>query len=161
VGKEIFKIFDFPVESNSKPTDETLPLPSNIENNLKELIASLEENNISSTFLLLPCIVSEDDRKLFNTVKAILDEHEIPYLDLLDKADEIGLDYSHDFYDKKHLNVYGMEKSTHFLAKYLKETYDLPDHRGDANYANWDAAYDVYISQMNKFTSPGAVRSGP
>jgi hypothetical protein len=151
VGKEIFDVYDFPVEKLSKPTDKTAPLPESIEKNLDDLLAYLKESDTEATFLLLPCLASEHDRELFNTVEATLDKNGFPYLDLLDSAAEMGLDYKTDFYDKKHLNVYGMDKSTRFLSEYLIGKYGLEDHRGDPKYAVWDAAYDEYVSQMKNY----------
>jgi hypothetical protein len=151
VGPEIFDVYDFPVGKLSKPTDKTAPLPENIEKNLRDLIAYLKESGTEATFLLLPCMASTSDRELLNTVKTILGENGLSYLDLLDKAAEMGIDYKADFYDKKHLNVYGMDKSTRFLSEYLIAEYGLEDHRGDPRYAIWDTAYDEYVSQMKSY----------
>ncbi len=58
--------------------------------------------------------------------------HDLVYINLLDYADQIGIDWSTDTYDTGlHLNVYGAEKLSDFFGQYLSETLSLPDHRND------------------------------
>ena len=59
-------------------------------------------------------------------------------------AETLELDWSKDYYDPRHVNMLGSEKYTKYLADYLQEHYDLPDHRGDADYESWDEAYEFY-----------------
>ena len=55
------------------------------------------------------------------------------YLNMVDKADEIGLDYTTDTFDYgQHLNVDGAEKTAVYLGNILKDQYRLTDHRGDS-----------------------------
>ena len=64
-----------------------------------------------------------------------------------------NIDYSHDFYDYGHLNVYGATKYTLYFSKYLKERYDLPDHRDDQKYKSWDEEYESFKGQYKKLTN--------
>lgn len=105
-----------------------------------------EENGI---FLILykapidyPTWYPEWDRQ----VEAFADEHEIPYLNLKGKNEEIGLDMSTDTYDAGlHLNIYGAEKLSTYLGKYLKDNYDLTDYREDKAQAEiWKGKCDDY-----------------
>ncbi len=49
-----------------------------------------------------------------------------------------------DFSDRGHLNVVGAEKLAQVLGVRLRETYGLPDRRGDATYAGWDRDLELY-----------------
>ena len=61
-------------------------------------------------------------------------EHNIPYLNFLDKIDEVGLDFSQDTYDGGlHLNLSGAEKLTRWFGRWLMENCDLPDHGDDTD----------------------------
>ena len=61
-------------------------------------------------------------------------EHNIPYLNFLDKIDEVGLDFSQDTYDGGlHLNLSGAEKLTRWCGRWLMENCDLPDHGDDTD----------------------------
>ena len=42
---------------------------------------------------------------------------------------------------------------TSYLGGYLKETYDLPDHRGDAEYDSWDKCLRKYHEQIDVLTA--------
>ena len=57
----------------------------------------------------------------------------IPYINFLDKIEEVRLDFTQDTYDGGlHLNLSGAEKLTHWFGQWLAENYDLPDHSTDA-----------------------------
>lgn len=89
--------------------------------------------------------------------------------DMNKKADEIGLDYKTDFSDEYHLNVYGAEKLSSYVASVLAEQEKLPDHRGEASYefmTDYSRAYRIglqeeilaatddvedYFAQLNNF----------
>lgn len=78
------------------------------------------------------------DQPFYNTVALIAEEYGVPFLDMNQYDEEIGLT-SADFYtDNWHLNIEGARKCTAFLGDYLMEHYALLDHRGDEDYASWD-----------------------
>ena len=49
-----------------------------------------------------------------------------------------------------HVNVVGAQKVTAFLEDWLEENYDLPDRRGDAAYASYDAAYGNWLAYQEE-----------
>ena len=63
---------------------------------------------------------------------------------------ELGLDHTTDFYNKTHCNYLGAEKYTSYLASYLKDTYNLTDHRGDDTYQQWVDGYEDYQDFVSK-----------
>ena len=78
------------------------------------------------------------NQPFYNTVSLIAEEYEVPYLDMNQYDEEIGLTSADFSTDNGHLNVEGARKCTAFLGDYLMEHYTLLDHRGDADYASWD-----------------------
>ena len=64
-------------------------------------------------------------------------EKGIPFLNMNYYLDEIGIDGDTDFGTSRHLSVNGARKATMFLGNYLKENYELVDHRGDEMYAEY------------------------
>ena len=57
--------------------------------------------------------------------------------------EDIGLDWNTDTKDGgDHMNSAGAEKVSAYLADYLKDNYELTDHRGDKDYAEWDRDYN-------------------
>ena len=81
-------------------------------------------------------------------VEDYAEEHDLPYLNFLELADEIGIDYSKDTYDAGlHMNLTGAEKLSMYLGRYLREEAGLEDRRGEAKLrAVWEekaAAYEA------------------
>lgn len=52
---------------------------------------------------------------------------------------EMGLDPEMDFKDANHVSYSGAQKFTDYMTDYLTSHYDLPDHRGEADYAFWQS----------------------
>lgn len=79
-------------------------------------------------------------------------EEGIEYIDLNQRADEIGIDWENDTNDGgDHMNLYGATKVTGYLGEYLSAKGDLTDHRGDAGYRDWEeelVAYDQLVIDM-------------
>lgn len=69
------------------------------------------------------------------------------YLNANEYYDEMNLDFSTDFYNKNHVNLFGAKKYTEFLEKYISQNYNLENHKGDPAYASWDEAYQEFQKQ--------------
>lgn len=83
-------------------------------------------------------------------IKAYAEKHRLHFYNLLDEADEIGIDYQQDTYDSGlHLNLSGATKLSRCFARTLAENHSLPDRRNDPQIAPlYDqklAAYDAAI----------------
>jgi len=93
-------------------------------------------------------------------------EHDLAYLNALDKIDEIGLDYALDTYDAGlHLNRQGAEKMARHLGGFLKENCPaLEDRRGDALYgSDWAVKcrqyYNMQAAQEKEIAGTGEVKT--
>lgn len=96
-------------------------------------------------FFAAPTIVSYDEQGQINAVAEYAKERGIDFFDFNRMAEELEIDYSTDFVDNYHLNAFGADKLTKYLANYLEENYDLADHRGDEAYKQWDDSYTRHI----------------
>ena len=77
--------------------------------------------------------------KLHNGAQAFADEMGLTYLDLNMHLDEMGFDWSHDTMDHgNHLNVFGADKVSKYLANYMRENLELTDHRSDDAFSAWN-----------------------
>ena len=55
------------------------------------------------------------------------------------------VDFDTDCYDSdSHLNSSGARKITRFLGQYIRQHYNMPDHRIDSSYASWHKDYQQY-----------------
>ena len=57
---------------------------------------------------------------------------------------ELGFDFKTDMANIGHLNIFGSNKVTLNLGKYLKSNYKLTDHRNDEKYKKWNSDYILY-----------------
>lgn len=65
---------------------------------------------------------------------------------------DFGLNWNEDTKDGGvHMNVLGALKLTDYLTKYLKDNYDLPDHRNEKEYEYWNLDYEVYKKELDNF----------
>ena len=74
-----------------------------------------------------------------NAVGEIAQRYGFEYLNLDRCIDDIGLDYTEDFYNPEHLSVYGQIKFTDYISNIITERYGLvPMAQSEANAARWE-----------------------
>lgn len=125
---------------------------------LLKIINLCQENDIKILFVNLPSYATgktnhgdgEELQRIWNAFYYFAEEQGVDYINCLHELDTIGIDFSTDFFDWRHLNLSGKQKVTKFLGEYITENYDIPDHRGDADYAQWNKDYKKYINYINK-----------
>lgn len=111
---------------------------------LDELLNYCDKEELSVLFIVCPYIITKSDWEIFNTCADIIQERGYDFVNFNCHYDEIGFDFETDFFDVNHINYLGAEKYTEYLLNYLSDNYDLPDHRGDIQYAKWDEDYEAY-----------------
>ncbi len=127
------------------------PVPAEQEAYLRELIALLREKGRDALFLVSPYGESQEEQEMFNYMGEIIRAEGCSFLNMNDHYEEIGIVFEEDFADYgSHTNAVGAEKCTEFLKKYLQAHYSLPDHRGDAAYASWDASYLLWKERQSE-----------
>lgn len=65
-----------------------------------------------------------------NAVANLSEKYGVPYLNIMDCKEEIGLDYSVDLFDATHFNLSGAIKWTNYLGNYITEKYDFSKSNG-------------------------------
>jgi len=119
---------------NDNPTSTAI-------NYLKKISDLCKEHNVPLLLVNLPSPKNWNGA-CHEHMQKIADENGYNYIDFNEYSDEIGLDWNKDTFDKgDHLNFEGSVKVSNYLGKYLKEHYDLADHRQDQNYSEWDELY--------------------
>jgi hypothetical protein len=94
-----------------------------------------------------PAKLDKNSPGMFNTVSEIAKENNIPFIDYNKKINELGFDFKADMANADHMNVWGSEKVSSLLGKYLTENYNLSDHRNDTKYAEWNSDYNYYVQE--------------
>ena len=83
-----------------------------------------------------------------NYIAGLAAEYDIPFINYNLLDEETGF-VPRDFYiDNGHLNTNGARKQSAYLGQYLKEHYDLTDHKGNPYYSSWD---EFAIQQQNLY----------
>ena len=116
---------------------------------LENLIQYIKEEKLNVIFVVPKRYFDTDLNEKINDAIRIIEENKLKVFNF-NKIDEI--DNNTDFYDKWHVNVYGATKSTMILSKYLKENYDLPNHKGDIAYKSWEEEYTRFKEDYKEYT---------
>ena len=86
-----------------------------------------------------------------NFIQQYADAHGIDFLDMNIPNDRYQADFARDFQDKaNHYNVYGAEKATRYLGRYLTEKFGdkLTDRRTDEKYSYWKEAISDFDKKL-------------
>ena len=124
---------------------EMQELHEQAQEDLLDLINYCDEHKIDVLFLATPWKMSKEDAGRSRYLEKIVTSHGYTYLDCNLYYDEIGLDFSADFYDKKHVNVWGAEKVTQFVGDYITANYQVTGEHDEKTRQKWDA-----FAQMNR-----------
>lgn len=109
-----------------------------------QIASFCEERNIPFLVVNVPAPVNWNYQK-HNGVKSLTKSYDVPYYDMNLRVEKMNIDWQGDSRDGgDHMNIYGAQKVTYFLGKYLAKHYDLPDHRGDPAYNSWDQDLEKY-----------------
>lgn len=111
---------------------------------LKEILALCQENNARLLLVSTPSAVNWNYTN-HNGIAALAEEFGLVYLDLNLMTGEVPVNWETDTKDGgDHMNAWGAEKVSVYLAQYLSEQYDLADHRAEEGYAEWNEALRLY-----------------
>lgn len=118
------------------------------EKSIDDLLDYCDSNKLNVLFICCPSIIEESDWLTLNAVGKKIIDRGYTYINFNYYYDEIGLDFETDFGDINHVNYLGAEKYTNYLMDYISENYNLPDHRNDSNYRQWNDDYEMFkVSQ--------------
>ena len=102
-------------------------------------------------FVASPILSDSELIERINTAGDMVESYSFTFVNFSspDRFKTFGFDVSTDFQkDHKHTNIFGSQKYTIWFADYLKETYNLKDHRGDDDYESWDRATKKYYKLL-------------
>lgn len=86
-----------------------------------------------------------------NSIERFAKEIGVDYIDMNTMPSEVPIDWDHDTRDMgDHLNIYGAEKATAYLGKYLEDTGLLTDHKDDPACKGWNKALAAFVKKYRK-----------
>ena len=105
-------------------------------------------------------------RNLYNSTSANLktyesifkwaDANDVKYIDYFELIEQLDFNTKTDFCNSTHLNYSGAKKASNYLINFLKNNYNLEDHRNDKKYYLWqdnNFDYESLDKQMNESIS--------
>lgn len=128
-------VFDIPAAAHNY---ETLEIDSSKEEFLQKIVEAARENDVEVVFFASPYHLSEEEQMQFNWMAEFADANNVPFINFNHLYEDIGLDFETDLRDEGHVNNDGAVKVTEYLAKFLKENYELPDRRSQEKYELWE-----------------------
>lgn len=118
-------------------------LGKGVYENLQQLEALCRKNGARLILFSLPSTQNMNAAR-HDTLEQTAARLGIPYLDM-NRDETVDIDWSTETENGgDHLNYWGAQKATRALGDYLKGLNLLPDHRGEAAYAAWDACEQIY-----------------
>lgn len=130
-----------------EPTGETAVFDESALAYTEKSIALCKEKGIEVVLLHLPKMSWTYEKS--QAMETFAEEQGVDYVDFDTEEirTQVGLDPAVDYYDQGHVNLTGSVKVSEWLGNYLDETYDLPDHRGEEAYAQWDIDLQAYLER--------------
>lgn len=103
----------------------------------------------SFLFVVDPMFYDEEHIQLsanVNYVRDLVLDRGFDFLDLNEYKADIEWDETFDYsLDFLHYNYVSAKRITKYMSEFLVNHYDLPDHRGDEAYRQWDALYQTFL----------------
>ncbi len=117
---------------------------------MDKIIELCREKNIQILLYSAPSPKNYTYRK-HNALTAYAKEQGISYLDMNLLSQQIPIDWARETVDRgDHLNIAGTKKVSEYMAGYLKEQYELTDHRQEVEYASWNKLQEKYVSMIHE-----------
>lgn len=123
---------------------DTLAIPAEQEERLRELLQYLKEHKQQALFIVSPYLATEEETKMYRYMEQLVEENGYSFVNFNDHLDEIGLDFEKDFFDAGHVNTVGAAKCSSFAGSLL-EQYGISDKRSMAGYESYGEAYENYL----------------
>ena len=130
-------------------SEEKKEMPDNWKELMSDLLDNCDENERDVTFLFPPRSYEEDEYKELNSLIDYISSRNYEVLDLREKYDEIGLDLSYDFYDKRHTNVHGSFKYTDYVIRKIMDKYNIVSK--EKNDVSFNKAFDTYYEKIKPY----------
>lgn len=118
------------------------------ERHIRSLVNTFTDAGAQVIFVTSPNTMNWDATRS-GGVAALAEDLGIVYIDMNSMPEEVPIDWQTDTRDKgDHLNTAGARKVMAYLSRYLEENFDLPDHRGDAAFSQWNEDLAAYLKEI-------------
>ena len=128
--------------------EDRFKLPKDDEYYIEKIYRKCKENDIELLLYTAPNIANWWYSK-HNTVQDLADRFKVNYIDT-NLIGEIGINWKVNTKDAgDHVNYSGAFKISKYLGNYIKDNYDIPNHKDDKKYDVWNE----YLEKYNEIIS--------
>ena len=139
-------------QNTNKWSENMIELQDKNKQILMNLINYIKNNNLNVLFVVPNKVYEKEESAKINGGIQILQENGMNIINF-NTIQDLNINFDCDLYNNEHLNVYGATKYTLYFSKYLKENYQLEDHRGDKKYDLWTKEYERFKKDFKKITN--------
>ena len=134
-----------------KDSAETLITPRNTEY-LRRIIELCKRKDVELFLMKTPSYSDNWSYSYDDQIREIAGEYGIDYVNFDDQSEAMGIDYLTDSPDEgSHLNLWGAEKFSVYLADYIKEHYSIDSHSKDDAYRKvWEEKVSRYEEEKEQ-----------
>lgn len=120
------------------------PIPEPNRKCMEDIVKLCRDHDVELLLLSIPTPINWNWGQ-HKAVQEFADEWGLRYHDMNLESEEIGLDWSrHTFDYGDHMNLEAAEIYSRYLADWLAQEYDLPDHRQDPAFDQWHISAENY-----------------
>ena len=132
------------------PYNTTMAFTENVYEYLNKMLKLCKDNNIEFVLIKSPSIYPYWYEQWDKEIKEYAQKNDICYINMLECFKDIKIDYRTDTYDGGlHLNLYGAEKASVWIGKYLKEKFNLDDLRNNTSISDrWQEKIKIYYNMI-------------
>ena len=132
-------------------TADTAELDRNAERMIREFIDYCKSENLQVLFVKYPSVLTNEDADEMlvnlraNRILEIAEENGYPTLNMQPLFHDLGLEEQKDFYNHGHANIWGQQKITDYLGRYIQEEMGIgPSDLSAEDKASWDNSVRYY-----------------
>ena len=123
---------------------EQLELENKTKQKLVNLLKFCKGRGLNVLFVSTPYVEDSQYIALENYAAEVIKNYGYEYLNCNYLYDEIGVDFSSDFYNSQHTNILGAEKVTSYIGDYIVKNYAVLSSHGESIAKDWDKAYESW-----------------
>ncbi len=117
---------------------ESIAPSSTIMDYLQRILSLSQEKGFQLLFFAAPYAAPRTDQAIYHYAQDYLAQYDVPFLNLVNRDEELGIQADQDFINWFHTNYFGAQKVTRILGQYLATNYLLYDRRNDPRYDLWN-----------------------
>lgn len=105
---------------------------------LEETIAYCQEKGLKNVLFIRAPHNEKLNKKTNQQIEEIITQNGYAYMNFEYISEEFGIDDKNDYFNTEHLNVFGCEKFTDYLSRYITENYTIETEHSEDVDAEWN-----------------------